>query len=360
MIGEQVIGVGVHRIGRQRLEQRRLVALAVGGALPVRGHVDEQIGPIAPLQVAHQLLAQLGDLRPALLRGQQLLEPLDDERGVVALVVRLDERGGRLFGVAGLDRQLRQLEGAPRHRRALAIEAAQLVGPPGVEVGPLEARRRVEVIGVGAERAPQKGDLPLDVAAGRALVGELDEQTGGAVELRLVLPGHRKIGRDVERRQRLLGDGVVRAQAHRLLEPYRGLAPVLELVGEHAAERDQDLAALVAARRRLQLDLVQAHHHRPVAERTIDTAAGVDGVGVVGIDLERALVGRHRSIDASEIGFVERAELEIDGGAQPRLGGALVGLGDGALVQVDGAEEIAALAHELRGLAIGIRGGSAA
>ena len=122
-----------------------------------------------------------------LLRRQQLLEPLDDERGVIALVLRLDERRHRLVGVAGVERQLRQLERPPRHRRALTIEAAQLVGPLGVEIGALEPRRRFEVIGIGAERAPQERDLPLDVAARRAPSAQLDEEVRRAAELRLAV-----------------------------------------------------------------------------------------------------------------------------------------------------------------------------
>ena len=79
VLAEQRVALGMHRIGRQRLEQRRLEALAVRRALPVLRDVDEEIGAIAPLQLAEDLLAQLGNLRPLLLRRQQLLEPLDDE-----------------------------------------------------------------------------------------------------------------------------------------------------------------------------------------------------------------------------------------------------------------------------------------
>ena len=51
-----------------------------------------------------------------------------------------------------------------------------------VERTPLEPRRRVDVIGIGAERAPQERDLRLDVVARRPLVGELDEQLRRARE----------------------------------------------------------------------------------------------------------------------------------------------------------------------------------
>ena len=61
-----------------------------------------------------------------------------------------------------------------------------------------------------------------------------------------------------------------------------------------------------------------------------------------------------------EVGLVERAELEVDRGAQPRLGRTLVGGGDGALESSHGAQEIAALAGQLRGFAIGIGRGPAA
>ena len=216
------------------------------------------------------------------------------------------------------------------------------------------------MIRVGAERAPQERDLRLDVAARRPLVGELDEERRRAPELRLAVVDDGEVGRDVQRRQRLLGDRVVRTQPHRLFEPHGRLPPVAQLVGEQPPERHQDLAALVAARRRLQLDLVQPRHHRPVAERAIDAPPGVDGEGVVGIDLERALVRGHRLIDAPEVALVERAELEVDGRAQPRLGRPLFGLRDGALVQLDRAEQVAALAGQLRSLTVGVRRGSAA
>src|SRR5207245_10761040 len=108
--------------------------------------------------------------------------------------------------------------------------------------------------------------------------------------------------------------------AQRLFEFFGGAAGVAHAFGEELPERDQDLRFALATGADLELDLVEAHHLRPVAERLKDAAPRVDGGGRGLVELEGALVALHRLVEEPELLFVELPELALDRGVERALG----------------------------------------
>ncbi len=198
-------GVGMHRIAPLRPGEH-VEVLAVGGALPVRGHVDQKIGAD---QAPHRRIAARAARRSAPTSSASPAALVASTTSVMSSPsFSASTSAATASSAIGAERQLRQLERAPRHRCALAIEAAQLVGPLGVEI--VRSRR----VAIEADRirrrarAVETRSAPRDR---RAPPARRPARRTAAPRVRAApcsSPAARgKIGRDVERRQRFLGDG---------------------------------------------------------------------------------------------------------------------------------------------------------
>ncbi len=124
----------------------------------------------------------------------------------------------------------------------------------------------------GGQGLAQRGDRVLDVAGFVPAAGDLKEDRGrpiGAVGADPVRVG-------VHRRQQVERFFVPRPQPDDLAQTLRGCIQLLQLLGEHPPQAQQQIGAALGIGGSGQLQFVEAHHAAIVAERAINLARRFD------------------------------------------------------------------------------------